>query len=230
MRPIDLARAVGVSTQTVRKYERWGFLPPAERSESGYRQYGPIHLHAIRTARVMAKGYGWMRALRIMEHLHRGHRDLAIAAVDTRHAEQHRERQRLTDTLNALRTLTDAQPAPSPEKPLSVGKAAAIMGVEVSALRFWESEGLLTPLRDRNNGYRMYDRSHMLRLQVITTLRSAGYGVVTIRAIVDDLDTGDTGRALAAATQRLKDLTDSSRRCAEATAAFYDYIASWWNG
>jgi len=230
MRPIDLARAVGVSTQTVRKYERWGFLPPAERSDSGYRRYGPIHLHAIRTARTMARGYGWMRALRIMQHVHRGGRDLAIAAVDTRHAEQHLERHRLTETLGALRTLTGAQTGLPPEKPLPIGQAAAVIGVEVSALRFWEAQGLVTPVRDRRNGYRRYDRSHMLHLQVIATLRGADYGMTAIREVLDELEAGDTTKALAAATQRLQDLTESSRRCAEATAAFFDYIASWWNG
>lgn len=35
----DLAGKVGVSTDTIRYYERLGLLPPAERTSSGYRQY-----------------------------------------------------------------------------------------------------------------------------------------------------------------------------------------------
>jgi DNA-binding transcriptional MerR regulator len=73
LRPVDLSRAVGVSTQMVRKYEQWGFLPPVERSETGYRRYQHIHLHALRATRLLATGYGWEPALRIMQHIHQGH-------------------------------------------------------------------------------------------------------------------------------------------------------------
>nr|WP_016701425.1 MerR family DNA-binding transcriptional regulator [Actinoalloteichus caeruleus] len=35
MRPVDLAREHGLSTQAIRNYEDAGVLPPAERSGSG---------------------------------------------------------------------------------------------------------------------------------------------------------------------------------------------------
>ncbi|MGP3947412.1 MerR family DNA-binding transcriptional regulator [Streptomyces sp. 7N604] len=41
MRPVDLARQHGVSTQAVRNYEDAGIIPPAHRSRTGYRDYGP---------------------------------------------------------------------------------------------------------------------------------------------------------------------------------------------
>ncbi len=65
-RPIDLAHAVGISPQTVRTYERFGFLPPAERTPTGQRRYGPRHAQALQTARTMIAGYGWQSALEIM--------------------------------------------------------------------------------------------------------------------------------------------------------------------
>ncbi|WP_037676124.1 MerR family DNA-binding transcriptional regulator, partial [Streptomyces afghaniensis] len=37
LRPVDLARLAGVSTQQIRNYEDAGVLPPAARTESGYR-------------------------------------------------------------------------------------------------------------------------------------------------------------------------------------------------
>jgi MerR family transcriptional regulator, copper efflux regulator len=39
MRIGQLAHATGVSTDTIRYYERIGLLPPAQRTESGYREY-----------------------------------------------------------------------------------------------------------------------------------------------------------------------------------------------
>ncbi len=41
MRIGDLAKQVGVTPDTIRYYEREGLLPPAERTPSGYRDYGP---------------------------------------------------------------------------------------------------------------------------------------------------------------------------------------------
>ncbi len=41
MRIGDLAKHVGVTPDTIRYYEREGLLPPAERTPSGYRDYGP---------------------------------------------------------------------------------------------------------------------------------------------------------------------------------------------
>lgn len=43
-----LARQLGVSTDTLRFYERSGFLPRPPRGENGYRDYGPHELDRIR--------------------------------------------------------------------------------------------------------------------------------------------------------------------------------------
>lgn len=49
MRIGELARAVGVSTDTVRFYERSGWLPrAARRRENDYRDYGPADLEHLR--------------------------------------------------------------------------------------------------------------------------------------------------------------------------------------
>lgn len=49
MRIGELARAVGVSTDTVRFYERSGWLPRAARGrENGYRDYGPADAEHLR--------------------------------------------------------------------------------------------------------------------------------------------------------------------------------------
>ncbi|WP_420847084.1 MerR family DNA-binding transcriptional regulator [Nonomuraea basaltis] len=42
MRPVDLAREHGLSTQLIRNYEDAGILPAAERTVHGYRTYTPL--------------------------------------------------------------------------------------------------------------------------------------------------------------------------------------------
>ena len=47
MGPREVARATGVSTDTLRHYERHGLLPRAARSASGYRQYSTATVQRV---------------------------------------------------------------------------------------------------------------------------------------------------------------------------------------
>ena len=46
--PRALARLTGVSTDTLRHYERLGLLPGTARTRAGYRQYSPAAVHRVR--------------------------------------------------------------------------------------------------------------------------------------------------------------------------------------
>lgn len=231
-RPIDLARAAGVSAQTVRKYEAWGFLPPAERGATGYRRYRARHAQALRTARAMVAGYGWPQALGIMRSVHGGDLDSAVSAVDACHAAVHQARQETLITLAALRLAAAPPEAPigedrgprRAESPLQIGAAAQQVGVRVSTVRLWEGHGLLQPRRDPASGYRLYDAVEMRQLRVVALLRKGGYGFDAIRPVLAELTTGAPDQAVSAAEQRLAELAEASRRCAAATAAFWDYV------
>ncbi|OHV79897.1 Cu(I)-responsive transcriptional regulator [Ensifer sp. LCM 4579] len=47
----DVARASGVSAKMIRYYETIGLIPPASRSQSGYRSYGDNDVHTLRFIR-----------------------------------------------------------------------------------------------------------------------------------------------------------------------------------
>lgn len=229
-RPIDLARAVGVSAQTVRKYEQLGFLPPAERGPSGYRRYRACHMRALRAARSMAAGYGWVPALRIMQSIHQGDLSSAIAAVDACHAGLHQARHETMATLAALRLAARPQESAVAEQQrpdlLHVGEVARRVGVRVSTLRLWERHGLLRPRRDPASGYRLYDAQEVRRAQVVALLRRGDYGFAAIRPVLAGLAAGTPDQAVSAAERRLAELIEASKRCSAATAACWEYITS----
>jgi DNA-binding transcriptional MerR regulator len=58
LRSGQLARLTGVSTDTLRVYERRGLLPKARRSANGYREYPPEAAHRVRLVqRALAIGF-----------------------------------------------------------------------------------------------------------------------------------------------------------------------------
>ncbi len=105
-----------------------------------------------------------------------------------------------------------------------MSEAAQQVGVRVSALRFWEMQGLLQPKRDHDNRYRLYYEDELRKLRVIVLLRKANYDFAAIHALLEQLASGTTEQALAAADMRLHELAEASRRCIAATTRLWAYI------
>ncbi len=233
LRTKDLAHAVHVSVQQVRNYEASGFMPSVERSPSGYRRYTRQHLAALKTAKHLMGAYGGQRAQQIMQAVHGGRLSQALALIDERHAELAKTRKQLEQTLAALSVLAAQLPSKTHgrfSQRLRVGAAAGLVGVRVSALRFWEQQGLLQPIREHDSNYRLYDEQQLRRLRIVALLRQANYDFAAIRATLDELEAAQPQRAVAAAEQRRSELASMSWRCVEAMAAFHAYVSEFGDG
>ncbi len=228
LRTRDLALAGGISVQQVRNYEASGLIPKAQRSSSGYRLYTQQHLAALKTVKSMVRGYGWPRTSAIMQVLHRGDLSAALAIIDECHAELARKRLQMEQTLSALRLLaagSASQPRTSPPQRVRVGEAAKEVGVRVSALHFWEQQGLLHPVRAQYSRYRLYDEQQMRRLRVVALLRDAGYPFNVIQSVLDELAAGRPEKAIVAVEKRREELTRTSWACIEALTCFQRYVS-----
>jgi MerR family transcriptional regulator, redox-sensitive transcriptional activator SoxR len=84
---------------------------------------------------------------------------------------------------------------------LSIGEVAAKAGVNVSAIRFYEREGLL-PEADRVGGRRRFGEDAVRRLGIIDVAKQAGFSLDEVRALLAATDGGAPAheqlRALAA--------------------------------
>lgn len=214
----DLALAGHISVQQVRNYEASGLIPQAQRSPKGYRLYTQQHLVALKTVKSLVPGYGWQRTSAIMQALHQGDLSAALATIDERHAELTSKRRLVEQTLLALRTLaaqSDALHSSHPSQRVRVGEAAKRVGVRVSALHFWEQQGLLRPVREQHSRYRLYDEHQMRRLCVVALLRDAGYPFNVILSVLDELTAGQPEKAFVAVEKRREELTRTSWSCEE---------------
>jgi DNA-binding transcriptional MerR regulator len=228
LRTHDLALAGDISVQQVRNYEASGLIPQAQRSPAGYRLYTRHHLAALHTVKSMVRGYGWPRTSAIMQALHRGDLSAALAMIDERHAELARKRLQVEQTLFALRLLATgsaSQPRTSPPQPVRVGEAAKQVGVRVSALHFWEQQGLLHPVREQYSRYRLYDEHQLRRLRVVALLRDAGYPFNVIQSVLDELAAGRPEKAIVAVEKRREEITRTSWSCIEALTSFQHYVS-----
>ena len=77
---------------------------------------------------------------------------------------------------------------------LAIGDLAARAGVSVSAIRFYEARGLLSPRRN-NGGQRRFLRSDIRRLSFILIAQQLGLSIEAIRAELRKLPEGRTPTA-----------------------------------
>ncbi|MGA5363152.1 MerR family transcriptional regulator [Streptomyces purpurascens] len=226
LRPVDLARSAGVSTQQIRNYEDAGVLPPADRTASGYRAFTEVHRGALLAYRTLMRGYGPVAATRIMRTLHEGDVAGALALVDAAHAALHEERVSLRAASEALELLAAEPPAPLPRSGgPRIGEVAALLGVRTSALRVWEAAGLLAPRRERGTGYRVYEPADVRDARLVHTLRRSHYLFDQIRPVLEGLRREGSREALrAAVAARGEALTARTRAMIEGSGALHTYL------
>jgi MerR family redox-sensitive transcriptional activator SoxR len=91
---------------------------------------------------------------------------------------------------------------------MTIGDVARRAGVRASALRYYESVGLLAAAR-RAGGRRVYDESVLDTLRLIQLAKDAGFSVAEIRRLLHGFDraTPASARWQAMASRKLEDVT-----------------------
>ncbi|MEU2118706.1 TioE family transcriptional regulator [Streptomyces sp. NPDC016459] len=182
LRPVDLARGHGLSTQAVRNYEDAGILPAADRTPSGYRAYTPLHAAALRAFLALVPGHGHRTATTIMRAVNEDAVDEAFRAIDESHAQLLDDRRTLRAVESALRDLEP--PAAAEPGDTFVGPLAEKLGIRPATLRKWERAGLVRPRRDPRTGYRVYDEADVRDARLVHQLRRGGHLLEQIAPLI----------------------------------------------
>jgi DNA-binding transcriptional MerR regulator len=195
-RTIDLARAAGIHPNTVRAYERIGFISRAPRAANGYRVFGEKHLCQLRICRCIFGGAFLGRELRraslrviraaeawdlprarqrAEEYLARVERELAVAR----------------QTADILARWARGTRAAEDSRTYTRRAMAKQIGVTEEALRNWERNGLLCVPRTGPNRVRCYRAEERERLRVIYMLLQSGFSMSAIHHSLLRYDEGD---------------------------------------
>ncbi|WP_280265503.1 MerR family transcriptional regulator [Nocardia wallacei] len=227
LRPVDLAREHGLSTQAVRNYEDLGALPPAARTDSGYRRYTDLHALALHAFLALRAGYGHQAALDLMRSANRGDLVAVYTRLDELHAEFLHERRTHTEVAATLGALTEAPPTRRAPESLTVGQLAHRLGVHPATLREWEKAGVVEPRRDRATGYRIYGDTDIRDAHLAWYLRKGGIALPEIAAFVRELRrAGNTDRLHTLLTDWGTRLSTRSRTAVRGIARLDTYLTA----
>jgi DNA-binding transcriptional MerR regulator len=226
LRPADLAREHGISTQAVRNYERDGCIPPAERTASGYRVYTELHAAALRAYLSLIPAHGYAAAGHIMNVLHEGDGlDEALTIIDRGHHQLLRDRATLTTVRAAVHDLTEPAQASPADDVRTIGELAHRLGVTAATVRNWEAAGILTPARDPATGYRVFHANDIRDAELAHLLRRGGYPLEHIATVVHQIRAaGDTGTLSRALDDWQRALTRQGRAMLTAAAQLSHYL------
>ena len=222
----QIGSRIGYSTQQVRDLERLGVIPAADRGANGYRRYQERHLVALRAYRALASAIGPVPARQLMPVLIEDTVERAAERIDDLHASLAGERSRVREALRGLDVaVAESAEVFGDEDAMTIGELAQALDVRSSALRHWEREGLVHPLRTASSGTRSYGARAITEARVVAALRAGGYGIPPIARILEQLRghalTADAQRIL---TDRLADLTRRSVALLGAAGALHDLL------
>ncbi|MDA7025453.1 MerR family transcriptional regulator [Bacillus sp. CLL-7-23] len=193
--PKQIANTLNVSTTTLRRYEEQDLIPVVPRTKSNHRFYTLIHFQAFTTIRTLLKGYDIPIVYKVMGMIKNARIEEALWLVNEQQFHTQVEKQRVEEILTMIKNADFTKYKNVKLKEcMSIGEAAKIAGVNTSAIRHWECEGLVHSERNKENGYRIFSISELRKILVISSLRKTVYYIENMKDLLNDLDTPHYGK------------------------------------
>ncbi|AIQ47946.1 MerR family transcriptional regulator [Paenibacillus sp. FSL R7-0273] len=223
--PNQIAGTLQVSTTTLRRYEEQELIPPVPRTPSNHRFYGQVHVQAFRTIRALLLGYDIPVVYEAMRMFKQGRPEQALWLVNEQQYQIQAEKQRVEEILTMIRgtDFTRYKNIKLKEQ-MNIGEVATIAGVNTSAIRHWESEGLIQSQRNKENGFRMFSIAELRKILVISSLRKTVYYIDNMKSLLNDLDTQDNEQIERSFQLALKNLNERLRLQFKGIAEMMGYL------
>jgi len=207
--PKQMAKRLHVSTTTLRRYESLSLVPDVPRTASNRRFYTPLHLQAFLALRSLIRGFDLPIAYEVMNLLKKGHVEQAMWRINLQQYNLQIEKQRVEEVMSLIHQtdfsmyrnirVTDE---------MKIGEVAVIAGVNASAIRHWENEGLIRAKRDPENGYRVFTSQELKKIIVLSSLRKTVFFIESMKQLLEALEAHDLAtieRSFKMALQKLNE-------------------------
>lgn len=206
MKGIEIARLCQVSTSTLKHYEEWGLVPKVPRAKNGYREYSTIHAAYFQCIVKMNIGFGMKFVREIMPLIQEGKIMSVLWRINQAQTELQHERHQAEQVVEMLdvEEIEWFERSRKKKEYYTIGEVAEIACVATSAIRHWENEELITPIRHPESGYRMYSPSHVRRILIIRTVSRAAWSLDVVREVLSETEHHHIKRAKELAIQSLE--------------------------
>lgn len=190
--PIQIAKKLHISTTTLRRYENLGLVPDVPRTASNRRFYSPIHVQAFIALRALIKGFDIPVSYHVMSLLKKGRVEQAMWTINLQQYNIQAEKQRVEEIMSLIQK-TDFSKYRNVQvtEEMKIGEVAAITGVNPSAIRHWEKEGLIRAKRNLENGYRVFTSRELKKIIVLSSLRKTVFFIESMKQLLEALETHD---------------------------------------
>lgn len=230
LRPIDIAKKIGMSTSALRHYESWGIIPPVPRNEKDYRLYSLEHEAYFVCIRAMNTGFCMELTGKVMRLLMQGGVKDALWIVNEACAELNVEWKIVNRTISTLKIL-DTSAIPKPIQAIrhkrayiSIKEAALETGVAATTIRYWDKMGVIDCYRDQGNGYRLFSSEIITQILLIQSLKYASYSLDAIKQVLAEIKDNHIKRAIEIAEDSLLHLDKRNQEQQSAIAQLYDLL------
>ncbi len=223
MRPIDIARRLGVSTTTLRHYEDFGMIPDVMRSPSGYRIYTAEHIAYFICIREMMHGFTLSEIAKILKPVMAKQTDKALWMANKAQAALQNDKY-VCNQIKQRFLLKKRLAAP---KEYSIDAVSKATGIIPSTIRYWDKIGLISASRCAANNYRTFTQAHIDEILMIQALklsmraRGEKYAVEQIRKELYKFNFDDTEKISAIVVSIESHLTTLNRAQIRSISALY---------
>lgn len=187
----EVAKIVGVHSNTVRLYEKLELIPEVKRLQNGYRIFTDYHIKQFILARTAFKVEILQNGLRkkminIVKLSAKGKFEEAISCTEDYINQVEQERKNAEEAIEISKHLLLDIDVEKNNMFLTRKQTADYLQVTIDTLRNWEMNGLLT-IKRKQNGYRVYTENDINKLKIIRTLRCANYSLSAILRMMNTL-------------------------------------------
>ncbi len=186
----EVAKLIGIHTNTVHKYEEWGFITRPHREENGYRIFTNLHIQQFKIARIALRNEivaGGLRsmAIDVIYALALENYDLAIM-LNKKYIDRIVRFE--DDALQAIETVTQILKKDKfKDRCYTKKEVLDLLDITVDTLRNWERSGLVQTDK-KENGYKIYSEHNLQILNVIKMLRLANYSLSAILRMLNAIE------------------------------------------
>ncbi|MDV4149302.1 MerR family transcriptional regulator [Clostridium sp. AL.422] len=195
-RTSEVAKIIGVHSNTILAYEKSGYVSKVKRSTSGYRIYTDNHIEQIKLVRLvltneLIKTYMWFKVRDILKII--GKEDLNSAFILCKEFLSDVQREKLNEyrVIEDIKRIVKEHIEKAEKFSLHRSEVAKLIDVSIDIIINWERNGILSVPRNNKNNYRVYSEKEILILKVTKLLRKENYCTQCVRGMIKTLENND---------------------------------------